>query len=190
MLVFIFLTCPSSSNLHSLLRDMEMNGLPGSAFPAYIWNLVSLSRKKRRLTFSSFSLWTIKLQTFHFKIQSSFESWSMIDCLTAHMLLLRKKLLRDSVVFLMLQKSPLFSQSWSPNWSYFKRNWEIQKLYLIILSFNFYASLLRGIINSVVFGVRNINSQIITRPKTYVTSGKLLTRVPVLSTLNIKLFQV
>lgn len=156
---------------------MEMNGLPGSAFPAYIWNLVSLCRKKRRLTFSSFSLWTIKLETFHFKIQSSFESCPMIDCLTAHILRLLKKLLRDSAVFLMLQESPLFSCSFvaldETTLKEIER--EIQKLYYILFSFNFYASLLHGIISHMVLGVRNINNQIITRPKTYATSGKLLT---------------
>lgn len=47
---------------------------------------------KKGITFSSFSLWAIRLETFHFKIQSSCESPSMIDGLTAHILPLLKEI--------------------------------------------------------------------------------------------------
>lgn len=81
-----------------------------------------LPRQEEKGIFSSFTLWKISLETSHFKIQSSFESPSVIDCLTGHIL---------HLIFLMLQESSFFL-SFGALEETSLREIEIQKLYFTI----------------------------------------------------------
>lgn len=94
---FYILYLPFSPKLTQTLRDMEMKiSLAGFHISCIHMKSGLFKQKfffKKGITFSRFSLWTIRLETFHFQIQSSFESQSVIDCLTVYALYLLKKLL-------------------------------------------------------------------------------------------------